>query len=320
MGHNQPRKVLITADVHEDMIDNLEGMGFLCDYEPTIEYDEVIHKIAEYFGLVVTTNINVDAKMIDAANSLRFIARAGSGMENINEAYAHEQGILCINSPEGNRDAVGEHVIGMLLTLLNNIAKSDRELRNGIWLREENRGIELKGKTVGIIGFGNTGQAFAGKLKGFGVDVLAHDKYKTGFGDDFVEEVTLGDIQRDADIVSVHLPLTEETLHYLDLPFLSKFSKPIYLVNTSRGKILDTESLIEALKRGIVLGAALDVFENEDLASYNDHEKDLFSYLTRSDRVILSPHIAGWTRESKERIGAVLVDKISNSNIPGSSS
>lgn len=251
--------------------------------------------------------------MLDKADNLKWIARSGAGMENIDVEYANHKGIACFNSPEGNRDAVAEHAVGMLLMLFNKLKQGDAEVRKGQWNREANRGIELKGKTVGILGFGYMGAAFAQRLKGFQVKVIAYDKYKSGFGDDWVAEVDEATLFAESDVLSIHLPLTEETTFLIDKDYLTKFKQPIYLINTARGKNLKTTDLLGALDSGKVLGACLDVLEYESLSFEKLKSEDLpadFQTLVKSDKVILSPHVAGWTVESYEKLSAVLAEKI----------
>jgi D-3-phosphoglycerate dehydrogenase len=231
-------------------------------------------------------------------------------MENIDLAYAGKKGIECVNSPEGNKVAVAEHVLGMLLSLLHKITKSDHEVRQKRWEREANRGVELTGKTVGIIGYGNTGSSFAKLLSGFDVDILAYDKYKEGFGNSLIRAVGMEDIFKEADIISLHVPLTDETNHMVDETFIKQFHKPIYICNSSRGKVVKTIDLIRGIEGGRVLGAALDVLENEDLQTFTGPDREWLKYLTGSDKVVLTPHIAGWSVESKQRMARVLVDKI----------
>ncbi len=307
-----PEKVLITDHLHEFLMEGFSKLGFECHYRPGISYEDVIKVINDYEGLVVSSNIKADKTLINKASKLKFIARAGSGMENIDVKCASENNIICINSPEGNRDAVGEHVIGLLLSLLNNINRSDNQIRKMIWQREPNRGIELQGKVIGIIGFGNTGQAFAEKMKGFDVSVLAYDKYKKNYcpDNDYIKESTLEDLYHQSDIVSIHVPLTEETYLMVNRDFINCFKKKIYFINTSRGKVLKTNDLIQCIEEGKIIGAALDVYENENLDKLKDEDKKWFNFLVNSDKVILTPHIAGWTAESREKIGKVLVNKI----------
>lgn len=304
------RKVLITAKVHPYLVDYLTEKGYQVLYHPAISYDEVYQNIHGCVGLIVTTRVKVDQDILDNAPRLQWIGRLGSGMEMIDVAYATHKGIRCVSSPEGNCDAVGERVIGMLLALFGNLLKSNLQLRENIWEREKNRGIELKEKTVGIIGYGHTGSALAQKLRGFGCTVMAFDKYKTGFGNEFVQEVKMEDIFRYADILSVHLPLTEETYHMINQEFLGSFAGPVYIVNSSRGKIIDTTDLIENLKSGHVSGACLDVLENENLDSMDEIQRAQFDYLLHADHVVLTPHIAGYSHEAAYKTAHIVLKKL----------
>jgi D-3-phosphoglycerate dehydrogenase / 2-oxoglutarate reductase len=305
--------ILFIDSVHPLLQKELEAKGFVCH----LHYDWTKEKIGEelhnFDGIVIRSRIKLDKKLIDKGTRLKFIARAGAGMENIDVFYAESQEIKCLSSAEGNRDAVGEHALGMLLCLLNNINRADHEVRQGLWIREGNRGTELQGKTVGIIGYGNMGSAFAQRLKGFDCKVFAYDKYKENYSNEFVKESTLKDLFEQTDVLSIHLPLTEETEFMVNLSFLQKFKKYIYFINTSRGKQVVTDDLVACMKSGKVIGACLDVLEYESL-SFEGLDKDKlppsFRYLTESDRVILTPHIAGWTHESNEKISATLARKI----------
>ena len=303
-------RVLIADALHPLFMKGIRQLGYGYDYMPEITPKQAMAIIEKYVGVVIDSRMKIDRPFIDAAKNLRFVARAGSGMENVEVAYLQKNKIQPINSPEGNRDAVGEHTIGLLLSLLHNITKSDKEVRKRNWLREENRGEELQGKIVGIIGYGNTGSAVAEKLSGFGVKVIAYDKYRKNFSDKFAEEVEMKTIFRIADVVSFHIPLTGETKYMVNETFLDKFEKNIYLINTSRGQILKTEALIKSLKKGKVKKAALDVLENENIATLTKKELKWFDELVKSDRVIITPHIAGWSMESKEKIAKTLLDKI----------
>jgi D-3-phosphoglycerate dehydrogenase len=274
--------------------------------------------IGNYEGLIVRSKVIVDKEIIEKGGKLRFIGRPGSGMENIDVDYAENKGIRCLNSPEGNRDAVGEHALGMILSLLNKIKQADMQIRNGVWNRQANRGIEIKGKTVGIIGYGNMGSAFAEKLKGLDVKIIAYDKYKKNFGNSFVKETSLETIFQETDILSLHLPLTGETTYMLNNAFVKNFKKEIYIINTSRGKIINTVDLVENIKKGKIKGAALDVLEYENNSFENLYKSKLtpaFEYLIGSDRVLLTPHVAGWTEESNMKIAAVLLQKIKQLNL-----
>lgn len=304
------RKVLITAKAHEYLKDRLEANGFEISYQPGITYNEVLNSIGEYTGMIVTTRIKVDKAILDRAVQLQWIGRLGSGMELIDVPYAESKGIRCVSSPEGNCDAVGEQALGMLLCGMNNLLRSNLQLRQGIWERDGNRGYELNGKTVGIIGFGHTGSAFAKKLQGFDVNILAYDKYKKDFGGGMVKEATLVDIYEQADVVSVHLPLTEETFHIGNRAFFLSFKKPIWFINTARGKIVDNAAIIAALQEGIIAGACLDVIENEKLSSYNEMEKSQLQFFLDAPNVVITPHIAGYTHEASIKMAKYVLEKL----------
>ncbi len=302
--------VIITAKVHEYLINELQAKGFTVDYRPSISYNELSDSIHTASGLIVTTRIKVDAAMLDRATQLEWIGRLGSGMELIDTAYAASKGIRLASSPEGNRDTVGEQAVGMLIMLMHNLLKSSLELREGIWERDGNRAWELGGRTVGIIGYGHTGGAFAQRLRGFGMKILAYDKYKTGFGDEFVQEATLEELYHEADIVSLHLPLTEETRHLGNMDFFRSFQKPVYLLNTSRGKVVKTADVVKALENGTLEGAALDVLENEKLETYSETEQAEFQYLLASPRAVITPHIAGYSHEASIKMAKVVLEKL----------
>lgn len=309
----QNKKVLIIDTVHPILIEIMEHNNYSCTHIPNLKLDILSSIISQYHGLIIRSKTKIHKDLINLASNLIFIGRLGSGMENIDFKYAESKGISCFNSPEGNRDAVAEHAMGMLLSLNNNLIQSNNEVKNGIWQREINRGIELKGKTVGIIGYGNTGQSFAQKLSGFGTSVLAYDKYKTNFSDNYAKESTLDNLFTKSDILSLHIPLTEETKNLITELFISKFKKQIYLINTSRGKIVNTKELVKLIKSGKIAGAALDVLEYEAITFENLHKESLpieFKYLCESKNVILSPHIAGWTHESNIKIAEILAKKI----------
>lgn len=304
------KKILITDAVHQILIEKFEAAGFECHYYTHYTNKEVLETIHTYSGIIINSKINVNKELLDKAVKLEFVGRLGSGMEIIDTEYADLKGVKYYNSPEGNRDAVAEHAIGMLLALFNNLLRADTEVRKEIWDREKNRGIELKGKTVAIIGYGNTGKAMAKKLSGFDVKVLAYDKYLENFSVEFAQESSMTEIFEKADIVSFHLPLTNETNGMVDDNYLQNFKKNIFLINTSRGKVVKTNSLINSLDSGKILGACLDVFENENPKNYSEQEKISFSQLFNHKKVILSPHIAGWTLESKKKLAQTLVNKI----------
>jgi D-3-phosphoglycerate dehydrogenase len=271
--------------------------------DTALNYDSLLSVIPQYDALVVRSKIIIDRPFLDHARHLRCIGRVGAGMETIDVDYAESLGIRCLNSPEGNRDAVGEHAVGLLLALLCNIARADAEVRRGLWQREANRGLELGSLTVGIVGYGNMGQAFAKRLAGFGCRVVIYDKYK--------EIGSLEEVQREADVVSFHVPLTDETRHYLSAGFIETMAKPFFVVNTARGAVVDTEALVQGLQSGKVRGAALDVLEYENMQADGLGEVPApMRYLMQSPQTVLTPHVAGWTVESKYRLAAVLADKM----------
>lgn len=276
---------------------------------------EVLQCIHQYDGIQIRSRMKVDKELLDKATNLKFIARAGAGMESIDTDYAISKGILCINSPEGNSDAVAEHALGMLLALFNKLLIADKQVRQGIWQREPNRGHELKGKTVGIIGYGNMGKAFTQRLQGFGVNILVYDKYLQGFGNDWIKESNMDNLFNHADVISLHLPLTPETRHLINTAFINTFKKPIYLINTARGQIVNTPDLVTMLSNGKVLGACLDVLEYE-ASSFQEidikEQPAAFQELIAMNNVILSPHIAGWSQESAIKIPEILAQKIIN--------
>jgi D-3-phosphoglycerate dehydrogenase len=307
------KKVLFIDSTHPSLPEGLTKLGFQCDYFPDYQRADFENIICDYEGVIIRSKIKLDREILAKAAKLQFIGRVGAGMENIDVAFAESRGIRCLNAPEGNRSAVGEHAIGMLLMLFNNLKKGDAEVRRGLWLREENRGIEIEGKTVGIIGYGNMGSAFAEKISGFGATVIAYDKYKTGFSNGFVSEVSLETLFEQTDILSLHVPLTEETRFMVHREFLEKFKKPVWLINTSRGKVVKTSDLVGALRSGKVKGACLDVLEFEGLSFENleaDKLPQAFSDLVQMENVILSPHVAGWTHESNRKLATTIVRKV----------
>lgn len=306
------KRVLISDRTHEVLPQRLREAGFEIRVETDHDYESLVQAAQGCEGLVVRSKVNIDSAFIDRVPSLRCIGRVGAGMETIDVNYAEAHGVRCLNSPEGNRDAVGEHAVGLLLSLLNNIARADAEVRRGLWQREANRGYELGPLTVGIIGYGNMGQAFAKRLSGFGCRVIYYDKYLDNLEKLVnLERVSLETLQREADVVSFHVPLTEETHHYLDAEFIAAMAKPFYLLNTSRGAVVDTEALVAGLESGKVRGAALDVLEYENMqADGLGDVPECVHYLQRSPRTVLTPHVAGWTVESKYKLAAVLADKM----------
>ena len=306
-------KILLLDSNHPILKKGLENLGMQCDEDFTSSKKIVEEKIHNYDGLVIRSRLTIDKTFIDQASNLKFIARVGAGLENIDITYAKEKSVQLIAAPEGNRNAVGEHTLGMILSLFNNFNKADKEVRQGKWLREDNRGLELDGKTIGIIGYGNTGKAFSKKLKGFDVKVICHD-IKANVGDENSEQVSLKTLQREADVVSLHVPETPLTVNMVNEEFIESFSKAFWLINTARGKNVVTVDLVTALKSNKILGAGLDVLEYEKSSFENlfldDKMPEAFRYLINSDKVLLSPHVAGWTIESKVKLAQTIVDKI----------
>lgn len=306
-------KAVFIDTVHPILWERLVLGSYNCVEAYQLNREELKTYCADATGLVIRGRIMLDQDFLDCCPQLKWIARSGAGMENIDVSYAESKGIACYNSPEGNMDAVGEHAIGMLLMLFNHLKRADSEVRQGIWLREENRGLELAGKTVGIIGYGNMGRSFAKKLAGFDCKILVHDKYLKGFGSDTIQEVSLEEIQQQSDIISLHLPLTEEAKYYINSHFIEQVSKPFFLINTARGPVVETRALVKGLNSGKIKGACLDVLEfekfNFERLSFEELPQD-FQELAKSDKVLLSPHVAGWTKESYYKLSAVLADKI----------
>ena len=289
------------------------AQGYTCILATDLPKDECLNLIEDADGIVIRSRFAMNSEFLQFAPNLKFIARSGAGMENIDTVYCEKRNIILFNAPEGNRNAVGEHALGMLLSLMNKLHTADREVRTGKWDREGNRGVELDGKIVGIIGFGNNGSAFAKKLRGFDVKLMAYDKYKSDFGDHFVMECTLEAILQNADVISFHIPQNEETIFMANQAFFDSVQKSIFLLNLSRGKIVQTSALVSAFKSGKVLGAGLDVLEYEKSSFESFFEQEIpedFSYLLQSDQVILSPHVGGWTNESYFKLSDVLADKI----------
>ena len=310
-------KILLLDSNHPLITEQLLAKGFLLEEDFTSSYDEVLQKINQYDGIIIRSRIPLDKNFLENAQNLKFIARVGAGMENIDLETAKNLGISLINSPEGNRDAVAEHVVAMLLILMNRLFIASEEVKNGIWKREENRGDELLGKTFGIIGYGNMGKATAKRLSGFGVEVIFYD-ILPNLEDEFAKQVSLEELQERADILSLHIPLDASTEYLVDENFISKMKKNFYLVNTARGKNVKTSALVDALKSGKVKAAALDVleyekssFENLDTStSLGTRNKEDLQFLLESNQVIVTPHIAGWTHQSKEKLAQFIVDKI----------
>lgn len=305
-------KVLIIDDVHALLINGLQKLNYNVTYLPAITRQEILQIIAPFQVLVVRTKTNIDAEILNAANNLKVIARAGSGLDNIDIEIAEQKGIYCFNAGQANADAVGEHALGMLLSLMRNLNKADNEVRNKIWDREGNRGFELNGKTVGIIGFGNTGKAFAKKLAGFDVKILAYDKYLKNYSNQNANEATLAQIFEESDILSLHIPLTAETQNWIDHSFITKFKKNIYLINVCRGGVLNMPQTIDNIDSGKIIGACFDVLENEKLLNLSNPQQKDFDYLINKQNVVLSPHIAGWTFESYEKIAQTILSKLTN--------
>ncbi len=306
-------KVLFLDTNHPLLIEGLIKLGLSCDEDYTSSKEKVEAKMHLYSGIVIRSRFKIDKQFIDKATNLKFIARVGAGLESIDITYAEEKNIHLIAAPEGNRNAVGEHALAMILAMFNHLKKADNEIRSGQWLREENRGEELEGKTVGIIGYGNMGKAFAKKLKGFDTEVIFYD-IKNNIGDENAKQVSLDELFVKTDVLSIHTPQTELTNKMVDEKFISKFRKSFYLINTARGSAVVTDDLIKALKNNKILGACLDVLEYEKSSFenfFNDNNlPESFQYLMRSDKVLMSPHVAGWTIESKKKLAQTIVDKV----------
>lgn len=303
-------KVIVTAYAHPLLRKRLESYGFDVDEEYSIDYAGLMNIIGEYSGMIVTTRLKIDKAILDKAVSLKWIGRLGSGMELIDVDYASSLGIKCVASPEGNRNAVAEHALGILLSLMHKISLANEQVKQFVWLRDENRGTELKGKKVGIIGYGNTGSRFAQLLSVFDVSVLVYDKYKTGFSEGCVQEVSLDEIMNHADVISFHVPLTAETHYFASQSFFKKCKKSPYFLNLSRGKVVNTIDLMEALDEGLICGAGLDVLENENIKSYGSSDRAMLTNLTQRPNVIITPHIGGYSYEALEKMANVVLEKL----------
>ena len=301
-------KIIFIDSTHPKLIEDLKSRGFICDQAHDKSKSDILKIIKNYDGLVIRSRFKINKAFINTAKKLKFIARAGSGTENIDLDYANKKNIKCFNSAEGNRQAVAEHALAMILNLINNIRVSDQEIRKGIWNREKNRGFELSGKTIGIIGFGNTGSLFAKILENFNIRILAYDKYKKNYK----FQSNIDEILEFSDIISLHIPLTDETKYLVNKNFIDKAKKPFYIINTSRGQCIETKALIKGLKDEKILGACLDVFEQEKNSFEKVVENTDLKYLIESNKTILTPHIAGWTFESNYKIAETLSEKIIN--------
>ncbi|MEM7549331.1 MAG: NAD(P)-dependent oxidoreductase [Bacteroidota bacterium] len=309
------KRCLIIDLMHESIIPMLSEVGYKVDYKPDITREEILDSISEYEGLILRSKTKIDKELLERADHIKFIARAGAGLDQIDESSVSERNIVIINSPEGNRDAVGEHTLGMILALFNKMNFGDYEVRNGQWKREANRGHELKNKTIGVLGYGNMGSAFAQRLQGFECKVIAYDKYKKETQSTYAEIVSQEEFFGETDVLSIHIPLSEENDQLVNRDYINNFKKPIYVINTARGSVLDLSSLCDAIKGGRVLGAAFDVLENEKLDKLSTRQKEDFEYLVEQNNTLFTPHVAGWSFESYVKINEVLCDKIRSLSI-----
>ena len=303
-------KILITETIHECIIPILENIGYEVHYKPKIDRQGILDTLEDYIGIIIRSKTPANKELIQAGKNLKFLARSGAGMDQVDLEYAESRNISLLNAPEGNRDAVAEHTLGLLLNLINKMRNADLQVRKKIWDREGNRGVELMHRTFGIIGFGNMGKAVSRRLSGFGCKIIAYDKYKKGFANDFVEEVELEELFERADIVSFHVPLTPETKFYVNDEFIESFKKNIILLNTARGEIMTLKSLVKYLKSGKISAAGLDVLENEKMAKLTEEQNELMAELFDMENVLLTPHVGGWTVESYIKISETLGKKI----------
>lgn len=306
------KKILIVDDLHPVFKERATALGYVVDDRPLITRAETLAAVADYEGIAVRTKFRIDQEIFEAAPKLEFVARAGAGLDNIDIDIAKQRNIALLAANEGNMDAVGEHAVGLLLSLMNNFRQADLQIRNGVWDREGNRGYELKDKTVGIIGYGFMGQSFARKLSGFGVNVLAYDKYKTNFSDAYAKEVSMEEIVKHSDVLSLHIPLTKETRQMVNDEYFFHFKKPIFFINTARGETVNTQAVLNNIANGKIIGAGLDVLENEKFPALA--AQPWYELLKTNEKVILTPHVGGWTFDSYRKISEVLAQKLENMN------